>query len=208
MILFLLVNDEFQTFTRFLPLISGVSVMIKEIIPNERKRIMERKGLITFKGNPLTLAGDAVGIGDIAPDFLVVNNELKPVHLSDFIKELVIISSVPSLDTPVCELQTKRFNREASLLKAKVLTISMDLPFAQKRFCSINEIENLLVLSDYQERDFAQKYGLLILELKLLARAVIIIDNTGKIAYFQLVKEVTHEPDYDEVLAKAKTLVS
>lgn len=169
---------------------------------------MERKGIITFKGGPLTLLGDEVKIGDNAPDFRVVNSELKPVLLSDFKNELVIISSVPSLDTPVCELQTKRFNRESSLLKATILTISMDLPFAQKRFCSIHEIENVLVLSDYQDRDFAQKYGLLIRELKLLARAVIIIDKTGNIAYIQLVKEVTQEPDYEEVLAKAKSLTS
>lgn len=169
---------------------------------------MKRKGIITFKGTPLTLLGDIIKIGDTAPDFRVVNNELKPVRLSDFKNEIVIISSVPSLDTPVCEIQTKRLNKEASLLKAKILTISMDLPFAQKRFCSKNEIESLFLLSDYQERDFAQKYGLLIQELKLLARAVIIIDKKGTIAYYQIVKEVIHEPDYDDVLAKVKSMVT
>ncbi|MBN1900805.1 thiol peroxidase [Candidatus Sumerlaeota bacterium] len=169
---------------------------------------MERKGVITFKNSPLTLTGDLVNIGDVAPDFVVVNQELKPVRLSDFKNELVIISSVPSLDTPVCEMQTKRFNREASLIKARILTISMDLPFAQKRFCGANEIENLMVLSDYRERDFGKKYGLLIQELQLLTRAVLMIDPSGRIAYMQIVKEVTHEPDYDDVLAKVRTLIS
>ena len=165
---------------------------------------MQRKGAITFKGNPLTLAGDVVEVGAAAPDFTVSDNDLKPVSLSDFKGKIVIISSVPSLDTPVCELQTKRFNEEAAKLDAQVLTVSMDLPFAQARFCKSFRIENSLTLSDYKDRSFAKAFGLSIEELGLLARAVFVIDKEGKIVYRQIVSEVTHEPDYDEVLEAAR----
>ena len=168
---------------------------------------MERKGLITFKGNPLTLLGTDHAVGDAAPDFTVVNGDLKPVKLSEFKGEVVIISSVPSLDTPVCELQTLRFNKEAADLNVRILTISMDLPFAQKRFCAAHEIDKVQTLSDYQDRDFAMKFGLLIKELKLLARAVFIIDRKGIIAYKQIVKEVAMEPNYDEVLNAVRKMI-
>ena len=167
---------------------------------------MERKGVITFKGQEMTLTGNEVKAGDAAPDFTAVDNDLKPVSLSDFKGQIVIISAVPSMDTPVCEQQTKRFNEEAAKLDAAVLTVSMDLPFAQKRFCSINDIEDLTTLSDYQERDFAEKYGLLIKELKLVARAVIIIDKEGNISWMQIVPEVTQLPDYDKALEQARKL--
>lgn len=167
---------------------------------------MENKTSITFKGNPLTLIGKELKCGDKAPDFCVINGELKPVKLSDFSNEIVIISSVPSLDTPVCELQTKKFNQEASKLKAKILTISMDLPFAQNRFCKSFNINNILLLSDYKDREFANAFGLLIKELGLLARAVFIIDKKGIIAYKQIVSEVTNEPNYDDVIAEAKKI--
>lgn len=167
---------------------------------------MERSGVITFKGNPLTLVGPQIKVGYPSPDFTVVDGDLKPVKLSDFKGQLVIISSVPSLDTPVCEMQTKRFNQEAAKLDAKVLSISMDLPFAQKRFCNANSVENVLVLSDYMDHDFAKTFGLLIKELRLLARAVLIIDKKGKVAYIQIVKEVATEPDYDAVLKEVAKL--
>ena len=165
---------------------------------------MERSGIITFKGDPLTLLGAALETGSAAPDFSCVNNEMKPVRLSDFRGDLVVISSVPSLDTPVCEVQTKRFNEEASELDCKLLTISLDLPFAQKRFCAVNGIENLTVLSDYQERSFAKAWGLLINELKLLARGVFVVDKEGNLAYQQVVGEVTEEPDYNASLEAAR----
>ncbi len=157
---------------------------------------MERSGIITFKGDPLTLLGAALETGSAAPDFSCVNNEMKPVRLSDFRGDLVVISSVPSLDTPVCEIQTKRYNEEASKLDCKLLTISLDLPFAQKRFCVGNGVENLTVLSDYQERSFGKNWGLLINELKLLARGVFVVDKEGNLAYQQIVGEVAEEPDY------------
>jgi len=168
---------------------------------------MERTGVITFKGNGMTLVGPELKLGDPAPNFTVVDGALKPVQLSDFKGQVVVISVVPSLDTPVCELQTKRFNEEASKLNAKVLTVSLDLPFAQKRFCSAFKIENVLTLSDYKDRSFGQAFGVLIKELALLTRSVFVIDKAGKIAYQEIVKEVTEQPNYDKALAEAKKLV-
>jgi thiol peroxidase len=167
---------------------------------------MERKNVITFKGNPLTLVGPELKTGDAMPDFVVSDNGLKPVRFSDFKGRPVVIIAVPSLDTPVCETQTKKFNQEAAALQAKVLTISMDLPFAQKRFCDAFKIQNMSILSDYKERDFGAKSGLFIKELGLLSRAVIAVDSKGKIAHLEIVKEVTREPDYKTALDKIKAL--
>lgn len=165
---------------------------------------MERTGIVTFKGNGMTLVGPEVAVGNEAPDFVCVNGGLEPVKLSDYKGEVVVISAVPSLDTPVCEVQTKRFNEEAAKLNAKILTISLDLPFAQKRFCTENGVEGLVVLSDYKERDFAGKFGLLIKELALIARAVYVIGKDGKVVYAEIVGEVAEHPDYDKALEAAK----
>ncbi|TAL32720.1 MAG: thiol peroxidase [Spirochaetes bacterium] len=167
---------------------------------------MERTGITTFKGAPVTLAGNEVKVGDMAPDFTALNIDLGPVKLSSFRGQVVILSVVPSLDTKVCELQTKRFNEEASKLRAKILTISMDLPFAQRRFCDSFKIDNVTTLSDFKDREFGQKYGMTVKELGLLARGVIVVDKEGKISYIQIVKEVGTEPDYAPVLAEAKRL--
>lgn len=167
---------------------------------------MERPAAITFKGNPLTLVGAEPEVGEKAPDFTVVSGELKPVKLSDFTGETLIISSVPSLDTPICEFQTKRFNAEAANLNVKILTISMDLPFAQNRFCASFKIDSVKTLSDYKDHEFAKAFGMYIKELGLLARAVFIISKDGKIAYKQIVKEVTNEPDYADVLEALKKI--
>ncbi len=164
---------------------------------------MERKGVITFKGNPLTLVGPELKIGATAPDFTVVDVGLRPKKLSDFKGQTIIISSVPSLDTPVCEIQTKKFSQETANLNVKVLTISMDLPFAQKRFCEAYSIQNITVLSDYKDKNFGNTYGLLIKELGLLARAVFVIANE-KIQYIEIVKEVTQEPNYAAALEKVR----
>ncbi len=161
---------------------------------------MERTGVITFKGGPLTLLGPALKAGDKAPDFTAIGEGLKPVKLSDFKGQTVVISSVPSLDTPVCEIQTKKFNQEAAKLNLKVLTISMDLPFAQKRFCDAHKIQNIVCLSDYKGQEFGKNWGLLIKELGLLTRAVFVVNPDGKIGYAQIVKEVTQEPDYHSAL--------
>jgi thiol peroxidase len=162
---------------------------------------MERTGIVTFKGGPLTLLGAELVTGLVAPDFTCVDNGMNPVSLSDFKGELVVISSVPSLDTPVCEVQTKRFNEEAANLNCKLLTISLDLPFAQTRFCAANGIENMTTLSDYRDRSFANAWGLLIKELKLLARGVFVVGKDGNLAYQQIVGEVAEEPEYDAALA-------
>ena len=170
----------------------------------------ERHGLITMKGNPLTLIGNEVKVGEKAPDFTVLDNDLSPVHFSSYRGKICILSSVPSLDTPVCDLETKRFNEEASRLGAEILilTISMDLPFAQKRWCGAAGVDRLQTLSDHRDASFGQAYGLLIKELRLLARAVFIVDQKGFIQYKELVKEVTNEPDYKAVLDQLKKLIA
>ena len=162
----------------------------------------ERAGLVTIHGNPLTLVGDEVKVGDPAPEVELLDNDLKPVKLSSYRGKVLIIASVPSLDTPVCDLETRRFNDEAANLgpDIEILTISMDLPFAQKRWCGAAGVKRLRTLSDHREAAFGQAYGVLIKELRLLARAVFIIDREGTVQYEQLVKEVTSEPNYEEVL--------
>jgi len=169
----------------------------------------EKSGIITFMGNPLTLLGPELKIADKAPDFSVVDTELKPVTLADFKGKIKLISAVPSLDTPVCDTETRRFNLEVANLPANVvtLTISMDLPFAQKRWCGAAGIDKIMTLSDYQERSFAGAYGILIKELKLLARCIFVVDAGDTIRYIQLVKEVTREPDYASVLAAVRDLL-
>lgn len=169
----------------------------------------ERQGVVTFRGNPLTLLGQDLQVGEKAPDFQVVDTDLKPVTLKDFAGKVVLISVTPSLDTPVCDAQGKKFNELATNLSEDVvvLNISVDLPFAQKRWCGINNIDRIKVVSDYQERDFGIKYGVLIKELKLLARSVWIVDKDGIIRYKQIVPEVTNEPDYDAAMAALKEIV-
>jgi thiol peroxidase len=169
----------------------------------------ERNGIITFKGNPFTLLGPELKAGDKAPDFAVVDNGLAPVSLANSAGKIRIISSVPSLDTPVCDTETRRFNQEAAGLPGDVavLTISLDLPFAQKRWCGAAGIDKVTTLSDYRDRSFGQNYGVLIKELLLLTRAIFVIDAQGVIRYIQIVPEVTSEPDYDAVIAAAKALL-
>ncbi len=168
----------------------------------------ERTGIITFKGNPMTLLGPDIKVGDTAPDFKVVDNGLQPVTLADLKGKAALISVVPSLDTPVCDTMTRKFNEEAAKLPAgmAVFTVSLDLPFAQKRWCGNAGIDRVKTLSDYQDRAFGLNWGLLIKELKLLARAVYVVDKAGKVVYREIVKEVTAEPDYAAALAAAKKL--
>ena len=164
----------------------------------------ERVGVTTMKGNPLTLIGNEVKVGDNAPDVTLVANDLSEVKISSFKGKKVIISAVPSLDTPVCDLETKRFNQEAAKLgDVVILTVSKDLPFAQKRWCAGAGITAVKTLSDYRS-NFGETYGVLIKGLQLLARAIFVIDETGKVIYTQLVKEVASEPNYEEVLKAVK----
>jgi thiol peroxidase len=169
----------------------------------------ERTGIITFKGNQFTLLGPALKVGDRAPDFTVVDNGLSPVTLASYSGKIKVISAVPSLDTPVCDTETRRFNQDAATLpdSVVVLTISLDLPFAQKRWCGAAGIDRVITLSDYQERSFAAAYGVLIKELKLLTRSIFVIDTDNIIRYIQIVPEVTSEPDYAAVLAAVKALL-
>jgi thiol peroxidase len=164
--------------------------------------MQERKGLVTIHGNPLTLVGNEVKAGDKAPDFVVLDNDLNPKGLQDYAGQVLIISAVPSLDTPICDLETRRFNSEAAALgdQVRILTISMDLPFAQKRWCGAAGVDKLQTLSDHREASFGLAYGVLIKELRLLARAIFVVDRAGLVTYVQLVPEVSNEPDYEAVL--------
>ncbi len=170
--------------------------------------MQERAGIITMKGNPLTLVGSEIREGDAAPDFVALDNSLSPVRLSSLKGKICVIASVPSLDTPVCDLETKRFNEEAGRLSGDVvfLTLSMDLPFAQRRWCGANGVTKVQTLSDHRDASFGTSYGVLIKELRLLARAVFVVDRKGIVRHAQLVKEVTQEPDYNTVLSLLKNL--
>jgi thiol peroxidase len=157
----------------------------------------------------MTLVGQPVKAGDAAPDFRVVDNTLQPVTLASSAGKIRLITVVPSLDTPVCDTMTRTFNQDAAKLpeNVAVYTVSLDLPFAQKRWCGNAGIDRVQTLSDYQDRDFVLSYGLLIKELKLAARAVLVIDASDRISYLQIVPEVTSEPDYDSALAAIKALL-
>jgi thiol peroxidase len=161
---------------------------------------MERT--VTMHGKPLTLAGNELKVGDKAPDFTVVDNGLAKTGLSSYKGKVVVISAVPSLDTPVCDVETRRFNVEAGKLggDVAVLTISMDLPFAQKRWCAAAGVANVTTLSDYVDANFGMTYGVLLKDLRLLARAVFVIDRNDTIRHIQIVKEITEEPDYEACL--------
>ena len=171
--------------------------------------MLERAGAVTMKGNPLTLVGDEVRVGQKAPDFTAVGADLAPVALASLKGKVVVIAAVPSLDTSVCDIETRRFNEEAARLgpDVRILTISMDLPFAQKRWCGAAGVKNLTTVSDHRDAAFGRAYGVLIKELRLLARSVFVIDRGGNIRYVQLVKEQATEPDYAAVLAAVKQVV-
>lgn len=168
----------------------------------------ERPGITTIHGNPLTLVGNEVQVGDEAPDFSALDHELNPVGLDAFEGKVLVLSSVPSLDTPVCDTETRRFNEEAARLgdDVAIVTVSMDLPFAQKRWCGAAGIENIVTLSDHRDVSFGTAYGVLIKELRLLARAVFVVDRERTVRYVQLVKEVTEEPHYEAALAAVRSL--
>ena len=170
---------------------------------------MSRSGAVTFRGNPMTLAGEAVKVGQQAPDFKLhrfENGEMKTITPADLKGKPTIISVVPSLDTPVCQTQTKKFNEQLSALSDKVnaLTVSLDLPFAMNRFCGAEQITNLQCASDYQDRTFGRNWGMLIEELKILARGAFVLDKQGKVVHAEQVKEVRDEPNYDAAMEVLK----
>jgi thiol peroxidase len=161
---------------------------------------------VTFQGNPLTLSGDQPSVGQTAPDFEVLGNDLSAVKLSSFQGKVLVICSVPSLDTPVCDTEVRKFNEQATSLgdNVVVLVISMDLPFAQVRWCGSAGVENVQTLSDHNQAQFGNAYGVLIKELRLLARTVFVVDKEGIIRYKEVVEELTNEPDYEAALKAVK----
>ncbi len=171
--------------------------------------MLERKNEITMKGNPLTLVGPDLKPGDKAPDFSVLDGDLNEVRLGDFAGKIKVISVTPSLDTPVCDLQLRRFNHEAADLPKDVvvLNISMDLPFAISRFCTTASIDKAKALSDHRDAVFGTAYGVLIKELRLLARSIFIVDKDNTIRYKEIVREQTTHPDYDKALDALRQLV-
>ena len=165
----------------------------------------ERKGAVTLRGNPMTLVGAELKVGEKAPDFTVIGNDMKPVTLADTAGKVRILASVPSLDTPVCDAETRRFNEEAANLPGvEILTVSMDLPMAQARWCGAAGVKNVRTLSDYRERSFGPAYGVLIQEIKLHARAVFVLDKDNTVRYAEYVKEVAEHPNYAAVLEATK----
>ena len=170
---------------------------------------MERKGKITFLGNPLTLIGTEKKIGEKADNFTVLDKELKEIGLKDFAGKIKLISVTPSLDTPVCDIQARRFNQEAAKLPddVVVMNISMDLPFAISKFCTTAGIDKVKAYSDHRDASFGNAYGVLIKELRLLARSIFIIDRDDTIRYIELVPELSHQPDYDKALAELRKLI-
>lgn len=168
------------------------------------------KNVVTVKGNAVTLLGDKAEAGRKARDFKALNTNMEETGLSNFKNKIKLIASVPSLDTSVCDLEIKRFNDEASKLSNDlvIIFISMDLPFAQKRFCQANEIKIVKTLSDHRDADFGQKFGVLIKELRLLARAIFILDKDDVVKYAQIVPELSSQPDYEAALAELKKVVS
>ncbi|MBQ4857577.1 thiol peroxidase [Pseudoalteromonas sp. MMG007] len=165
-------------------------------------------GKVSAQGKPVTLLGNGVAVGDSAPNFKVVDGDFTPVTLDDYQGQAVLISVVPSLDTGICSLQTKHFNEKvaAQFPGVAMLTISADLPFAQKRFCKAENIDKVTALSDSVWRDFGQKYGLIIKDMGLLTRSVLVLDKSHTVIYKQLVSSLSTEPDYDSVIKKLKTL--
>jgi len=167
---------------------------------------MERPGATTMRGNPLTLIGPELKVGDKAPDFKLVDNSLKNVTLAETGHNVRIISVVPSLDTPVCDAQTKRFNEEAAKLPGvDILTVSMDLPFAQKRWCGAFGVDKVKMLSDHRDGSFGSNYGTLIKDLRIESRAIFVLDPNNTIRHVEYVKEVAEHPNYDTALSAARS---
>src|SRR6202047_729170 len=166
----------------------------------------ERKGAVTMRGNPMTLVGPEIKVGQKAPNFNVVGKAMQPATLDQFKGKVKVITTIPSIDTPVCDAETRRFNEEASKLPGdvEILTVSMDLPFAQARWCGAAGVDKVTPISDWRTADFGQKYGALIKELHLLARAVFVLDRHDKVVHVEYVKEVANQPDFEAALEAAR----
>jgi thiol peroxidase len=173
----------------------------------------ERNDVVTFKGKPVTLVGPELKVGDSAPEFDLISNDMADIHLGDLLANrtrAALLIVVPSIDTSVCSLETVKFNRHVAALptdKIATFTVSVDLPFAQKRWCSAEKVANLSLLSAYRDLNFGPSYGVLIKELGLLARSVFLIDKDGIVRLAVIVPEVAQEPDYDQILQESRKLV-
>ena len=167
----------------------------------------KRKGIVTMGGNPMTLLGKETKVGDIAPDFTALKSDLSPYSLKDAGDNIKIISVVTSLDTGICEMQTIKFNEEAAELdNVVVITLSVDLPFAQKRFCSSNSIDKVITLSDHRDLDFGLKYGVVMEEVRLLSRSIVVLDKNNKVVYVEYLDQIGKHPDYDKALEAVKNI--
>lgn len=177
-------------------------------LQNKQNTIMkEDKTKVTFAGNPLTIVGEPIKVGDKAPDFTLLNGSLEPVQLSDYDGKIKVLAIYPSIDTGVCAAQNRRFNEEASKMDdIVVLSISCDLPFAQGRFCAAEGLDKIIPLSDHKETEFGSKYGFLLKELRLLSRGTVVINKEGVVTFVEYVPEVTNEPNYDSALEAIKAL--
>ena len=171
-------------------------------------KMTERTGIVTAGGKPVTLVGNVVKVGEKAPNFTVIDNDMQPTTLDAYKGKTIVILALPSLDTKVCDIEARHFNQDATKLDTNVviLAISMDLPFAQKRWCAAAGVDRVITLSDYRNADFGASYGVLVKETRLEARAVFVIDKDGIIRYIQIVPETSHEPDYTEVLVEVRKL--
>ena len=170
----------------------------------------ERKGAVTMRGNPMTLVGPEIKVGQKAPNFNVVGKAMQPATLEQFKGKVKVITTIPSIDTPVCDAETRRFNEEASKLPGgiEILSVSMDLPFAQARWCGAAGVDKVTTLSDWRSANFGTNYGALIKELHLLARAVFVVDKNDNVTYVEYVKEVANQPNYEAALDAAKKAAS
>ncbi len=197
------VDGQFITSRRPSDLPAFMGALLRKL-----RGLEERPGVVAFEGQPLTLVGQELRVGQKAPDFTLVDKDLKPASLKDFSGKVKVISVTPSLDTPVCDLQARRFNQEAAALgeEVVVLNVSVDLPFALARYCASAGIDRVLALSDYRERAFGRAYGLLIKELGLLSRAVLVLDKENIIRHLEIVPEITKEPNYEAALSAVREL--
>lgn len=203
------VREPMHTFIRCLvmgPICLALVTGCHDKDESKEKTMEERTGLVTLKGGPVTLLGPEIKAGQPAPNVELTANDLSTVQLSSFKGKVCVVIAVPSLDTPVCDTETRRFNKEAANLgdDVVVLAVSTDLPFAQARWCGAAGVKNVQTLSDHRDAAFGASYGVLIKGLRLLARAVFVIDKQGVVRYTELVKEVANEPDYDAALAAVK----
>lgn len=167
----------------------------------------KRKDIVTMGGNPMTLLGKEIKVGDSAPDFTALKSDMSPYSLKDAGDKIKIISVVTSLDTGICEMQTIKFNEEASELDdVVIITLSVDLPFAQKRFCSANSIDKVITLSDHRDLDFGLKYGFVMEEVRLLSRGIVVLDKNNKVVYVEYLDQIGKHPDYDKALEAVKNI--